>query len=150
MKTNQGHRKLIKHIDDPRHVRELPFSCYERRPLLTNDVWREMLSRSIDAAADRHGWRLTAFVLMPEHVHLLFFPLPGFSKIEHLLKAIKRPYSYRIKRLLIEHKSPLLQRLTIRDSAGRDDVSLLAGRAWLRPEFGIGTRCAGGHRLHPS
>jgi putative transposase len=118
MQTNQGHRKLIKHIDDPRHIRELTFSCYQRRPLLTNDVWREMLSRSIDAAADRHGWRLTAFVFMPEHVHLLFFPLPGFSKIEHLLKAIKRPYSYRIKQILIEHKSPLLQRLTNRQRPG--------------------------------
>jgi putative transposase len=118
MKTNHGHRKLIKHIDDPRHVRELTFSCYQRRPLLTNDVWREMLSRSIDAAAERHGWRLTAFVFMPEHVHLLFFPLPGLSEIEHLLKAIKRPYSYRIKELLIEHKSPLLERLTIRQRPG--------------------------------
>jgi putative transposase len=51
-------------------------------------------------------------------VHLLFFPLPGFSEIEHLLKAIKRPYSYRIKQRLLQHQSPLLERLTIRQRPG--------------------------------
>jgi putative transposase len=87
-------------------------------PLLTNDTWREMLSRAIDAAGQRHHWRLTAFVFMPEHVHLLWFPLPAASKTEHLLKAIKRPYSYRIKQILAEHCSPLLGRLTIRQRPG--------------------------------
>ena len=114
MQTRRGHRKLVKHYDDPSHVRELTFSCYRRMPLLTGDAWREMLSRAIDAAGQRRHWRLTAFVFMPEHVHLLWFPLPGASKIEHLLKAIKRPYSYRIKQILVQHHSPLLGRLTIR------------------------------------
>src|SRR5207302_3821481 len=91
-----GHRKLVKHYEDLGHLRELTFSCYRRMPLLTNDPWREMLSRSINAAADGHDWRPTAFVFMPEHVHLLFYPLPSASKIDCLLKAIKRPYSYRI------------------------------------------------------
>jgi putative transposase len=77
-----------------------------------------MLSRAIDAAGERHNWRLTAFVYMPEHVHLLWFPLPGAAEIEHLIKAIKRPYSYRIKQLLIEQNSPLLAQLTIRQRPG--------------------------------
>lgn len=71
MKTSAGHRKLVKHYEDPGHLRELTFSCYERRPLLMNDTWREMLSRAIDAAGERHHWRLTTFVFMPEHVHAI-------------------------------------------------------------------------------
>lgn len=118
MNTQRGHRKLVKHFDDPRHVRELTFSCYRRLPLLTKDAWREMLSRAIDAAAERHHWRLSAFVFMPEHVHLLFFPLPNFSPVEHLLKAIKRPYSYCVKQRLVQHRSRLLERLTIRQRPG--------------------------------
>ena len=118
MQTRRGHRKLVKHYDDPGHVRELTLSCYRQMPLLTDDAWREMLSRAIDAAGQRHHWRLTAFVFMPEHVHLLWFPLPGASKVEHLLKAIKRPYSYRIKQILVQHHSPLLDRLTIRQRPG--------------------------------
>jgi REP element-mobilizing transposase RayT len=49
-----------------------------------------------------HNDRLVAFVYMPEHVHLLVYPTPGFSPISELLKAIKRPYSFRIKKLLEE------------------------------------------------
>jgi len=118
MELRPGHRKLVKHYEDPVHVRELTFSCYRRMPLLTNDTWREMLSRAIDRAGERHQWRLAAFVFMPEHVHLLWFPEVGASGIEHLLKAIKRPYSYRIKQLLEQNRSPLLDRLTIRQRPG--------------------------------
>ena len=118
MQPRSGHRKLVKHYEDPSHVRELTSSCYQRLPLLTSDTWREMLSRSIDAASERHHWRLTAFVFMPEHVHLLWYPLPEASGIEHLLKAIKRPYSYRIKQILTENRSPLLEQLTIRQRPG--------------------------------
>jgi putative transposase len=118
MKVQHGHRKLVTHFEEPGHLRELTFSCYDRMPLLTNDTWREMLSRSIDAASDSHGWRLTAFVFMPEHVHLVFFPVPDASGVDELLKAIKRPYSFRIKRLLENNKSPLLERLTIQQRPG--------------------------------
>ena len=108
------HRKRIKHYEDPSHCRELTFSCYRQMPLLTNDLWRTMLSRSIDSALIRHGWRLVAFVYMPEHVHLLVYPVPVHSDVDAVLKAIKRPYSYRIKKLLEESKSQLLARLTVR------------------------------------
>jgi putative transposase len=56
----------------------------------------------------RHGYHLAAFVFMPEHVHLLVVPGPSAAGIDRLLKAIKRPYSFRIKRLLQEIESPLL------------------------------------------
>ncbi len=49
---SQGIESLVKHYEEPGHVRELTFSCYLRMPLLTNDTWREMLSRSIERAAD--------------------------------------------------------------------------------------------------
>ena len=118
MTLEPEHRKRIKHYEDPGHLRELTFSCYRRQPLLVDDSWREMLSRSTDAASERHDCRLAAFVYMPEHVHLLFFPLPGAAAIEHLIKAIKRPYSYRIKQQLVASQSPLLYELTVRQRPG--------------------------------
>lgn len=114
------HRKRVRHYHDPGHAHELTFSCYHQQPLLTNHQWRGMLSDAIDRAAARHGYRLTAFVYMPEHVHLLVFPVSGASTIDALLRAIKRPYSYRIKRLLMDAESSLLQRLTIRQRPGVD------------------------------
>ena len=87
-------------------------------PLLTNDVWRGKLSESIDRAMIGQGYRLAAFVYMPEHVHLVVYPLPEANGIDRFLRAIKRPYSYRIKQLLIAAKSRLLDKLTIRQRPG--------------------------------
>ena len=77
-----------------------------------------MLSESITRATARHQFDLLAFVFMPEHLHLLVLPRDDGSRISNLLKAIKRPYSYRIKQLLIDSGSSLLQRLTIAQRPG--------------------------------
>ena len=113
------HRKRIRHFNEPGDCHELTFSCYRRMPLLTNDDWREKLSRSIDRATRRHAFRLVAFVYMPEHVHLLVYPNGPASEVERLLYAVKRPYSYRIKRLLIQASSPLVERLTVEERPGK-------------------------------
>jgi putative transposase len=118
MASSNPHRKRVKHFDLPGHCHELTFSCYRRSPLLINDLWREQLARAVDRAADRHGWQLAAFVFMPEHVHLLLHPAKSPSRIDELLFAIKRPYSYRIKQLLTASRSPLLDELTIRQRPG--------------------------------
>jgi len=114
-----GHRKRVKHYHEPGDCHELTFSCYRRLPLLTNDEWRRMLAISVGRAIERHKFRLVAFVFMPEHVHLLVYPTQSTADISALLKAIKRPYSYRIKQLLQESDSPLLQKLTIRERPGK-------------------------------
>ena len=77
-----------------------------------------MLSESIDRATERHDYRLSAFVYMPEHVHLLAVPGSSASGIDDLLRAIKRPFSFRIKRLLQSLDSPLLESLTVRQRPG--------------------------------
>ena len=112
------HRKTIKHYEEVTAVHELTFSCYRRLPLLTNEAWRRMLAESITAATDRHAFELLAFVFMPEHVHLLLLPRGEQSGIPALLKAIKRPFSYRVKQLLAEHRSPLLNKLTVHQRPG--------------------------------
>jgi putative transposase len=112
------YRKRVKHYHDLGDSHELTFSCFHRQPLLTNDKWREMLAESIDRAMENHCYRLTAFVFMPEHVHLLIYPLSEAGTIDALLKAIKRPLSYRVKKSLEESASPLLDRLTVRQRPG--------------------------------
>ncbi len=118
MRRNQPHRKRVRHFNDPGHLHELTFSCYRRLPLLTNDDWRGELSRSVDRAMAGQGYRLVAFVYMPEHVHLIVYPLAEAKGIDRLLRAIKRPYSYRVKQRLIASGADLLRRLTIRQRPG--------------------------------
>jgi putative transposase len=112
------HRKKIRHFDQPNHFHALTFSCFRRLPLLSDHGRLPMLSESIDRAMKGHGYALTAFVYMPEHVHLLVFPGAGASGIADLLKAIKRPFSYRFKRSLLESASPLLGQLTVQQRPG--------------------------------
>lgn len=119
MRTASSHRKRVRHFNEPGECHELTFSCYRRMALLTNDDWREKLSRSIDRAMAGHAFRLVAFVYMPEHVHLLVYPVDPRSRVEELLYAIKRPYSYRIKQLLIGAGSRLLRELTVRERPGK-------------------------------
>ena len=114
-----GHRKRIRHYHEPGDLHELTFSCYRRRPLLTNDDWREKLCRAVDRAFERWAFRLVAFVLMPEHVHFLVEPTVMPVKIDNLLSAIKQPYSVRIKRILEAARSPLLQKLTVQERPGK-------------------------------
>jgi putative transposase len=76
------------------------------------------LSVAVERATTRHNYYLVAFVFMPEHVHLLLYPGENASHIDALLTAIKRPFSFRIKKLLSETKSQLLQRLTIQQRPG--------------------------------
>jgi putative transposase len=118
MPTPQPHRKKVKHYHVAGHFHELTFSCYRRKPLLTNDKWREMLSRSVDAACDTEEFQLIAFVFMPEHVHLLVLPDDAKSNVSRLLAKIKQPFSKQIKEVLQSHKSRLLNSLTVRERPG--------------------------------
>ncbi len=105
-------KRRIKHFDIAGHAHELTFSCYKQMQLLADDQRRGLLSHSIDRAMESKDYTLLAFVYMPEHVHLLVYPGADAAKIEALLYAIKRPFSFRVKKLLEESNSPLLNELT--------------------------------------
>jgi putative transposase len=108
------HRKLLQHFNEPGHLHFMTFSCYRRLPLLTNDLFREWLSRALDAALVTHDFQLSGFVYMPEHVHLLVWPQQAPYSMAAFQHAFKRPFSLRVKTHLQKLRSPLLDTLTIR------------------------------------
>jgi putative transposase len=55
---------------------------------------------------------------MPEHVHLLVYPTTPQPRLDLLLKAIKRPFSFRVKQALVAARAPLLRELTVRERPG--------------------------------
>jgi len=101
------------------HLHFLTFSCYLRRPLLTNDLFRTWLSETLNKTLAAHDFQLCGFVYMPEHVHMLVWPQKGVYSIAAFQHAFKRPYSLRIKNHLKKLNSPLLQELTIRERPGK-------------------------------
>jgi putative transposase len=63
--------------------------------------------------------QLAAFVFMPEHVHLLVVPTSTDPAIDRYLIRVKQPFSAWVKQQLVEAKSTLLDRLTIRERPGK-------------------------------
>ncbi len=119
MSATRPHRKLVKHYHEPGDLHELTFSCYKRQSLLTNDVWRRQLACCIDAANEELAMQLAAFVLMPEHVHLLILPIEPEPAINRYLAHVKQPMSKWVKQRLVEMNSPLLKRLTVEERPGK-------------------------------
>jgi len=113
------HRKRVKHYHEPGHLHEFTFSCYRRKPLLTNDDWREKLSRSLDRARESEQFGLVAFVFMPEHVHLLVNPRSLDPQFGRYLAKIKQPFSKQIKEILVGRRSALLSQLTVQERPGK-------------------------------
>ncbi len=112
-------RKTIRHFHRAGDCHELTFSCVHRRPLLVDDAVRSILAASIDRALTAHALRLSAFVFMPEHVHLLVWPeSPAEARISEFLKTLKLSCSTAVKAELRRRDDPLIEALTIRVRPG--------------------------------
>jgi len=53
------------------HLHFITFSCYRRLPLLKTARARDIFVKELAKVRDEMGFRLTGYVVMPEHVHLL-------------------------------------------------------------------------------
>ncbi len=77
--------------NEPGQAHELTFSCYKRFSFLSKDRTRLWLIQALDAARRRWAFDLWAYVIMPEHAHLLLLPRRLDYRIAMILKAIKQP-----------------------------------------------------------
>ena len=68
------HRKRLRRIDEPGHAHALTWSCWRRRPFLDRDRSRGWVAEAIAKARAKHPFDVWAYVLMPEHLHLVVCP----------------------------------------------------------------------------
>jgi putative transposase len=97
-------------VEQPGHARFLTFSCYRRLPLLRNDgIRRLFLEQLRQTCMDQHI-RLLAWVLMPEHVHLIVFPesAPDLRRFTH---SLKQPVAQAVLRRWKQLHAPILPRI---------------------------------------
>ena len=119
MWTDQGWaRKTCCRFNIPRHAHELTFSCFRKLPLLANDRTRGWLIESLSRARRTHGFELWAYVVMPDHVHVILHPTWDDYSISAILQAIKQPVSRRAMNYLRKHAPDWLPRLAVRRSDG--------------------------------
>jgi putative transposase len=74
----------------------ITFSCYDRLPHLASHAAKDILQQVLEQTRISHGFFLTAYVLMPEHVHLLISE-PAKQSLATSLRVIKGESSKRLK-----------------------------------------------------
>ena len=100
-------------------TRFLTFSCNQRLPLLGNPAIRDRFAQELEQTRREIGFRLHAWVLMPEHVHLLLRPrLPEYPG-GRILSRLKRPFAIAVIKRWRQLNAPVLSRITDSDGLVR-------------------------------
>jgi len=82
---------------------------------------------SLDRARGKRAFDLWAFVIMPEHVHLLIWPRTQEYSISRILYDIKHPFSLKVCRYFRKHAPVFLQKMRDEQPNGK-----VCHRFWQR------------------
>src|SRR5438876_8812830 len=66
----------------------LTFSCYQRRPLFRNEAYCDLFLKILDRVRRRYRFVVLAYVVMPEHIHLLVSE-PQRETLSTVIQALK-------------------------------------------------------------
>ena len=90
--------------------RFITFSCHRRLALLAQDGIADVFARSLAAARRTHHLSLYAWVIMPEHVHLLCRPSPDRT-MEEFLRSLKMSVAKQALEQWKQVRAPILSRI---------------------------------------
>ena len=86
----------LKRFQKAESLHFITFSCFHRLPLLDAPGAKETFEAVLEQIRARHQARVYAYVLMPEHVHLLVNEPPQIL-LAQLLKAVKQMASRKLR-----------------------------------------------------
>ena len=114
-------RKTRKSSSELGQAHELTFSCYHRMPLLSKDRTRQWVVDALDQARRSLQFDLWAYVIMPEHVHVLLLPRTEPYDVAKILKRIKQPVGQRAIAYLRKNAPAWLDHLRVTRANGRTE-----------------------------
>jgi len=106
-------RKKRKRFNTPNHARELTFSCFKQYKFLDHDRTRRWFIEQLEEARKIFHFDLWAYVIMPEHVHLLVYPDKQITDIGAVAGEIKEAVARRAIQFLQEHAPEWIERITV-------------------------------------
>ena len=106
----------MRRLNNPNHARYLTFSTYRRLDIFTTDALRDAFADQLRLTRERHEFMLYAWVLMPNHAHLLLRE-PAQGRVSDILKTLKLGLSKRLITRWREHDTRNTDRLT--DAQGK-------------------------------
>jgi len=76
-------RRTLNRFEGLNHVRYLTCSCFRRLPLFSNDAIKDTFVEHLSFVQRVMGFDLYAWVIMPEHFHLLLRPALRTARTQH-------------------------------------------------------------------
>jgi len=93
----------------------LTFSTYQRVPVFGDDRFCLRFLDVLDRERQRQDFEVWAYVLMPDHVHVLIWPREAYD-ISSILRAIKQPVASTVLSTLRRDNNSMLHGLLHRSS----------------------------------
>ena len=117
---------------DPRATRHLTFSCHDRLPLFHRAATRDAFVRALLAADAAGSIRLHAWVVMPEHVHLLVSE--GSEPLPAAMARLKACFARDTLRLWRAERPGAVRRLVTADGKTRFWLTGGGHDRWMRSD----------------
>ena len=118
MQYNGRCTKLCRRWDKPWDAHHVTFSTFQNLKLFSGELAPRWVLESVDVARKEGLFDLWAYVIMPQHVHLLIWPHEGV-KMKTILHRVKRPVAGKAISHLEKHHPEFLSRLSTKDKDGR-------------------------------
>ncbi len=87
----------------PGEAHELTFTCYKFRKFLNKDRTRLFAIEALQKSRSQYDFDIWAYVIMPEHMHVLVFPRPEKHDVSVFLKSVKSSVAKRATNYLRAH-----------------------------------------------
>lgn len=113
------HRRQLKHYNDAGHAHFLTFSCWKRKPLLSKDRSRLWFINSLNKVLLKYDFGCWAYVIMPEHVHLLVIPHLQQYQMSAFLSSLKLGVTHAAVKYLKQYNPRFLETLLDVQPSGR-------------------------------
>src|SRR5262249_24209672 len=107
--------KRRRRFNEPGQPRELTFSCFRRFHFLERERTREWYREALQAARAKFHFQIWAYVLMPEHVHLLVYPGDRPDQMSRFLQILKEPVVRKAVAFLQETAPSWLAHIRVRE-----------------------------------
>jgi putative transposase len=102
----------LRHYDFDGRARFITFCTHRRLPLLLDDDIRLVICEAIDRARSSGQFRLLAYVIMPEHVHLVLHPGES-ARMGNVIGEMKHKSAKAILPILKQKRAGVLPQLTV-------------------------------------
>jgi len=135
-------RRKAWNIADNAHA--LTFSTYRRRPIFNDRPAAELFLTALDKARHAANFDLYAFVVMPDHCHVLLWPQEEEYQMSTILKAIKSPAA----KLILEALPTWRSEFVVRTSRGIETRLWQKGGGYDRNITSVKTMWKTIHYIH--